>query len=526
MGPVSNNLLNRLPDSPSLTPIQAQVDGLVGNFARQMTDWKSLSALAAGGMAYRLGRAGVMASGLTVAVRPLSVAIGLGAEVAAFEAAHRSLQSLTGEGRGNPHLWRWDGPGGLRQGLLSSLITFGSLKGVGRLVQGENLLVQHLSQNLGMVLAHNVSGSLGSTHRPTGSLSEQFLHAEATLLQLGAGMALGHALTAGRIHALEQGLDLSLKTMETNEGNRFPWSNIPFSMQPAFAGASGRILRSQGSEEALNGPTILKMSRLEGERLSDEDIDFETLSEKAETDPEALDFLRILAEANHEFAIFALVTAAQRNPKAVFTLLDLARNGNDLVKSNLRQLDISQLLQLARQDPEAAWAIRYLAELKNEEAVTLMNGWESSLFHFLIHLDSSLFPASSFRIPLPFQRERWEQMAQEAETDPKIVSFLKKLADEGNSRAEGILINLNIQNLVAQAEYDLPSLYVLCELAVVGNPWAVKVLRYWDVSLLFEEAQKEPTAMTAMAIIAQTGNEDALSLFYFLDKKARGEPSN
>src|SRR5262245_53767797 len=314
MEPLSNNLLNRSSVSPVLSPLQAQVDGVVENFSRQATDWRSLSALVAGGMAYRLGRTGVLASGLTVAVRPLSVAVGLGAEVIAFEAAHRSLQSLTGEGHGNPRLWRWDGPGGLRQGLLNSLITFWSLKVAGHLVQGENLLVQHFFHDSAMVLSHHVLGHLGVASQPSGSLVEQFLHAEATLLQLNAGMALTRHFAPG-LQALEQGLDLSLRIMEANKRKQFPWWGESSSLlQPAFAEV-GRIGRSQSPEEVLKGPPVLKMSRLEKTDVSDEDIDIDTLSEKAETDPEALEFLQILAEANYDFAIWALGAAAQRNPR-------------------------------------------------------------------------------------------------------------------------------------------------------------------------------------------------------------------
>jgi hypothetical protein len=198
-----------------LTPVQNQVDAVVGGFVDQATDWKSLAAMTAGGMAYRMGRIGMMSTRIGAPLqRVASIGIGLGAEVTAFEMTSRSLASLTGENHSNPHLWHWNGQGGIRQGLLASLITFGSLKGAGRSVQGQNFLIQHLVQDGAMVLGHNASAAFGITSRPTGSLAEQFLHAEATNLQLGAGMALGHAVTGGGIHSLERGLDLSLRGME------------------------------------------------------------------------------------------------------------------------------------------------------------------------------------------------------------------------------------------------------------------------------------------------------------------------
>src|SRR5262245_9483946 len=144
--------------SGGLTPLQSQVDGLVGNFTQQATDWRSLAAMTAGGTAYRLGRVGALAAGTG---RVLSAGIGLGVEVSAFEMTHRSLTSFSGEASFQPNRWRWEGQGGIRQGLTSSLITFGSLKGIATLSQGQNVIVQHLLQDTGMVLGHQVSGAFG-----------------------------------------------------------------------------------------------------------------------------------------------------------------------------------------------------------------------------------------------------------------------------------------------------------------------------------------------------------------------------
>jgi hypothetical protein len=219
------------------TFLQAQVDHLVGGFIEQATDWRSLAAMTAGGMAHRLGRIGVMSHGGVWAAIPLrtaSVAIGLGAEVVSFEMTNRFLQNpptppFAKGGQGG--IWRWDGPGGIRQGLLNSLFTFGTLKGAGRLAQGENVVVQHILQDTGMVLGHQVSALLGITDRPQGTLAEQFLHAEVTNLQLGAGVALAHTIAPG-IQGLERGLDLSLCG---TDGRVQPAAPLQIGSQPAFA---------------------------------------------------------------------------------------------------------------------------------------------------------------------------------------------------------------------------------------------------------------------------------------------------
>src|SRR5262245_26470047 len=226
---MTDPLLSRLSSSSvgSYTPLQSQVDGLVGSFTEQATDWRSLASMMVAGMTYRLGRVGAMTAGTG---RLASLGIGLGAEVSAFEFTNRTLQSVgaglvsahfEGHPQGVPlqarNLWRWEGQGGIRQGLLSSLVTFGTLKGSARLAQGENVVVQHLLQDTGMVLGHQVTASFVIMDRPQGTLAEQFLHAEATVLQMSAGMALIHRFTS-KIHSLEQGMDFSLRLVGPDGG--------------------------------------------------------------------------------------------------------------------------------------------------------------------------------------------------------------------------------------------------------------------------------------------------------------------
>src|SRR4030095_4951176 len=202
----------------ALSLVQNQVDRLVGEFVDQATDWKSLAAMTVGGVSYRLGRSGAMSSLRATPLRALSIRAVRTAEVSAVELTNRGLTSVSvGVDDSAPlqtNLWRWSGQGGLQQGLLQSLVTFGTLKGFGRLTQGQSLILQHLAQDTGMVAGHHASALLGITPAPEGSLAEQFLHAEATNLQIGAGMALGHELTGGKLLLSERGLDLKLQSRE------------------------------------------------------------------------------------------------------------------------------------------------------------------------------------------------------------------------------------------------------------------------------------------------------------------------
>src|SRR4029434_8639180 len=163
---------------PRLTPLQVEVDGVASSFVSQATDWRNLAAFTAGGAAYRVGRLGVLGVGGT-SPRLASLALGLGAEVSTYEITHRSLQN----GAENPNLWRWSGRGGLAQGLLQSSVTFGTLRGAGSAVAGQNPILHTVIQDAAMVFGHQVSAPLGAAPRPSGSLAQQFLRAEATLSQ-------------------------------------------------------------------------------------------------------------------------------------------------------------------------------------------------------------------------------------------------------------------------------------------------------------------------------------------------------
>src|SRR5215471_1930286 len=76
-------------ENNSGSALQSQVDGLVTHFVDEATDLRGLASLAAGSLAYRYTRFGVMALGegrLTASfLRPLSIGLGLGGEVVAFE---------------------------------------------------------------------------------------------------------------------------------------------------------------------------------------------------------------------------------------------------------------------------------------------------------------------------------------------------------------------------------------------------------------------------------------------------------
>jgi hypothetical protein len=279
--------ISRDPASPPETPFQKEVDQWVSGFVKQATDGRSLAALTAGGLTYRLGRIGALAAGTGDIA---SVGLGLGAEVSAFEITNRLLACTGTACRTPTNLWRWDGPGGIRQGLLNSLITFGALKGAGGLTAGENILVQHLVQDTAMVFGQNIAGSLQMAPKPVGSIAEQYFHAEALNLQLKAGMAFGHALTGGRLFALEKGLESSIRGDGFQENQLTPLlPSRTFFLEP--------VLDTVGSGLDFRPIRIFAMSKKEGEGgtrppSSPKDVNAEQLEEIREALRERFDTAR------------------------------------------------------------------------------------------------------------------------------------------------------------------------------------------------------------------------------------------
>ncbi|MFO1518444.1 MAG: hypothetical protein U1F57_02070 [bacterium] len=246
---------------------------MVGHFVEQASDWKSLAAMMAGGIAYRLGKVATFYSPLkNLSLVPLrdfiACTVGLAAEVTAFEGVNEILTSpnplLTKE-RAVEKSQRW----------LTSFVHFAALKSFGRLAEGQNIFVQHGLQDLAMVLGHRLTYSAGLSQAPEGGLAEQFLHAETTNLQLGAGASLAHGVTGGRLFALERKLDLEIrsrsvptpisranqveKIRERNEaGLRFLQSpfSLPFWMMVGIGSiGGGGTWRSRKVKRASDNPT-------------------------------------------------------------------------------------------------------------------------------------------------------------------------------------------------------------------------------------------------------------------------------
>ncbi|MFO1520384.1 MAG: hypothetical protein U1F57_12110 [bacterium] len=259
-----------LAQSATLTSTQSAVDNMVTHFVEEATSAQGLTAMAAGSLFYRVGRLGVLAAGAQTSrvAAPLfnlaSYGVGLGAEVTAFEGTNRLLSSIGGNNT-NPNAWRWSGRGGWAEGLTSSALTFGLLKSAGYAAREQNVILQHLVSDLAMVGGHQVTHAVGITPAPEGTFAEQLLHAEATNLQLGAGMSLLHTAAPG-LHVLERSLDLSLRAHSALPSLRL-FEGGSLASGPALAMAEGRsrfVPESEGQEiDRILRPQVMAMSKIE-----------------------------------------------------------------------------------------------------------------------------------------------------------------------------------------------------------------------------------------------------------------------
>ncbi|MFO1520383.1 MAG: hypothetical protein U1F57_12105 [bacterium] len=264
---VSNNNLSifsrtSLFEESRVSIVQSQVDGMVSSFVEEATDFRTLAAMGAGSVFYRLGRGGTLALASRAQqaaplLRLASYGIGLGAEVSAFEGTNRLFSTFSGN-HVSPNLWRWSGRGGIGEGLFHSFLSFGLLKGAGSFAQNQNIFVQHLFSDLAMVGGHHAVAALGGLPRPEGGLAEQFLHAEATNLQLGLGMSLMHFALPG-LSAFERGLDLSIRA-QMREGFRLP---IFPTFSPAFETTGvGEITPKESPSDGRFDPEPLYMASM------------------------------------------------------------------------------------------------------------------------------------------------------------------------------------------------------------------------------------------------------------------------
>ncbi|MFO1520202.1 MAG: SUMF1/EgtB/PvdO family nonheme iron enzyme [bacterium] len=260
-----------LQEVASLNTSQTRMDGWVSGFVEQSTNWRSVAAMMVGGVAYRLGRVGVMALFGAQQAAPLlglvSRGVGLALEASVWEGVGGILnlpQSPFFKGGSRPEEPPFEkgGQGGFWNRWRTSFLQFGLLKLGGAAVLGQNVFVQHLIQDTATVVGHRITARLGLTSSPEGNLAQQYLHAEAMNLQMGLSLSVAHPLVPG-VSFWERSLEVSARS------RIFPRPPLTLKgggreLAEALVGIGEGHSSFQGDEfssrDSLQGPLVVHMS--------------------------------------------------------------------------------------------------------------------------------------------------------------------------------------------------------------------------------------------------------------------------
>ncbi len=195
-----HDLLSRLEATSHsrLTRTQLEIDALGEQIAHEASDLGNLACMTGSGLVFRGVGLGLQSLGLA---RTVAKGAALFSEAVAFRASSNAVTRLRGQ---SPSEDVFDS-----RGLVSTLLTFGSLKGVGALAEGQNAVLTNALQASTMVATQNIAYGLGWATEPQGNLTSQFAHALSTNAALSAGQSLLHFATGGSIARAERSLELA-----------------------------------------------------------------------------------------------------------------------------------------------------------------------------------------------------------------------------------------------------------------------------------------------------------------------------
>src|SRR5215467_15121418 len=189
----------------SLSQVQSEVDGLVGSAVSTVSDEKMMASLFAAGAVGRFIRLGtVAASGKSLAplaIQAMSHVTALAGESAVFAGMERKFAQWEGHAPTQSFQKDW----------ARAFLNLGSLKLLGTAAQGQNLFLQHLLTDLGMVGGQQVGAEFGLVEKPQGTLAQQMVQAEALNWSMKGGMALLHGLAPSFL-SMEMSWDLATKS--------------------------------------------------------------------------------------------------------------------------------------------------------------------------------------------------------------------------------------------------------------------------------------------------------------------------
>jgi hypoxanthine phosphoribosyltransferase len=187
--------------SPDLTPLQANMDGLVSTFMEKAMDGYALAGIVSGGFAK-----GGVKGGLFHLARPFiriapplfssitkggALAAGLIAEGAVFHGVPQGLKVFAGGDISLLHLY---GAMGLKDGSLHSIVSLAGLKIAGVATASLHPIIQNFAQASAMVVSNHAAAIFEIGDKPREDIVHQLTEAEVTMLHLWVGMRVFHQL--------------------------------------------------------------------------------------------------------------------------------------------------------------------------------------------------------------------------------------------------------------------------------------------------------------------------------------------
>lgn len=190
--------------APALSSAQIRIDAAMSQLSDSQTEnFSGVVALVLGGGVGRALGSGVFAwasrRGSAILAESLYQGVSLGSEVLAYRSFTQGLSSLSDT-----------------KGLATDFLSFGVLRGVGRLAQGQNIFLAHTLQAGGMVGAHHLAYGMGLATAPQGTTFEQFLEAERMNVLQIASLSLLHTVSGGRFQSRERAQGMELEVLRNS----------------------------------------------------------------------------------------------------------------------------------------------------------------------------------------------------------------------------------------------------------------------------------------------------------------------
>jgi hypothetical protein len=375
--------------SSPLTPVQAQMDGIVSTFVERAMDVYSLTGIAIAGRAGRSTYSGVLsfsrsftgyAPRLLASVSQVSAHLaGCTIESIAMDALPRILKVSSKQS--DVSLLHLFGMGGAIHGAFHTGIGLVGFKWAGIASAYQNILFQALSQSTAMMVSHQLSGFFGITDMPRESLGHEFAESQAVVLQLWTGMRALY-LAAPSLVQSNQAKDLKIEATLRIEANASATKGREGLTVLAGTGFHGMAMKMEGDFGSARR-SVSKAQKFYQEVLRGKEEAIACLTEEAPRDSQAIDYLfdslmsenkkapshlrRQLLKAlrslapNYSEAFKKLVRALEKYKDEMELLVDLAEEY--LKKEDPRLKEIHKVLVEFALKEEGAAAIDSIIEL-------------------------------------------------------------------------------------------------------------------------------------------------------------------